>query len=320
MSDDGIFLTSGDDLKVLVQQPYASEQVLQRALADHPEVIAGPTTAGEEAGRLILVRREMGVPGVAGGPAVWSLDHLFLDAEGVPVVVEVKRSTDTRIRREVVGQMLDYAANGVKYWPVATLRASVEELAAAKGFTGEELVASLRTDIDADGYWQTVEANLAAGRIRMLFVADSLPPELVRIIEFLNEQMSPAEVLGVELRQYVGDGHTVYVPRVVGRTSAAVAAKVSSTGHLWTEDLLLEAARSRRSPSELSLIERLLEDVHRRGVRFGWGEGSPQAVSFRSSRSETRPKAPASAHTDRLMGMPIEDMFERRWPCELSRA
>jgi len=28
-------------------------------------------------------------------------------------VVEVKRGTDTRIRREVVGQMLDYAANAV---------------------------------------------------------------------------------------------------------------------------------------------------------------------------------------------------------------
>ena len=29
-----------------------------------------------------------------------------------PTLVEVKRSSDTRIRREVVGQMLDYAANG----------------------------------------------------------------------------------------------------------------------------------------------------------------------------------------------------------------
>jgi len=38
--------------------------------------------------------------------------------------------------------------------------------------------------------------------------------------------MSPAEVLGVELRQYLGqDGHAVLVPIVVGRTSAAVAAK-----------------------------------------------------------------------------------------------
>jgi hypothetical protein len=40
----------------------------------------------------------------------------------VPTLVEVKRRADTRIRREVVGQMLDYAANGVVYWPLEQLR------------------------------------------------------------------------------------------------------------------------------------------------------------------------------------------------------
>ena len=53
-----------------------------------------------------------------------------------------------------------------------------------------------------------METNLSVGRIRLLFVADALPAELVRIIEFLNEQMNPAEVLGVELRQYTGGRHT----------------------------------------------------------------------------------------------------------------
>jgi hypothetical protein len=44
----------------------------------------------------------------------------------VPTLVEVKRSSDTRIRREVVGQMLDYAANAVVYWPLERLRATFE--------------------------------------------------------------------------------------------------------------------------------------------------------------------------------------------------
>jgi hypothetical protein len=196
MSGDGIFLTSGSDLIVLNQQPYANEDVLQQALAEHPEVIAGPSTTGREGGELLLVRREMGVPATQGGGAIWSLDHLFLDADGVPVIVEVKRSSDTRIRREVVGQMLDYAANGVKYWPVPSLRAAVDEAAALDGKTGEEVVANLREGIDPEEFWKAVESNLVAGRIRMLFVADDLPSELVRIIEFLNEQMNPAESSG----------------------------------------------------------------------------------------------------------------------------
>jgi hypothetical protein len=278
MGSDGIFLKQGSELVVLTEQASATEEVLQKALAEHPEVIASPSTAGD-GGNLLLVKQEMGVPGTADGGSVWSLDHLFLDADGVPVVVEVKRSSDTRIRREVVGQMLDYAANGVKYWPVAALRAKVEERAAASKKTAEELVAALRPGIDPEEFWKAVEANLTSGRIRMLFVADALPPELVRIIEFLNEQMSPAEVLGVELRQYVGGNQTVYVPRIIGRTSAAVVNKQGSGGQLWDEDSFLGAARDRRGPAEVALIERLLADVHKRGHKLGWGKGATPGVS-----------------------------------------
>ena len=37
-------------------------------------------------------------------------------------LVECKRASDTRTRREVVAQMLDYAANGTQYWPIDRLR------------------------------------------------------------------------------------------------------------------------------------------------------------------------------------------------------
>lgn len=65
------------------------------------------------------------------------------------------------------------------------------------------------------------ESNLRAGRLRLLFVADVIPPELRRIIEFLNEQMGDTEVLGVEIRNYVGGDLRALVPRVVGLTEAA---------------------------------------------------------------------------------------------------
>lgn len=278
MTGDAIFLASGDDFVLLSQQPYETEDVLQRALAEHPEVLAGPTTSGAETGRLLLVKREMGVPGEEGGTSIWSLDHLFLDADAVPVIVEVKRSSDTRIRREVIGQMFDYAANGVKYWPVESLRAAVDESATGKGLTGEELIGSLRPGIDPEEFWRTVESNLISGRIRMVFVADELPGPVIRIIEFLNEQMNPAEVLGVELRQYVGSDHTVYVPRVVGRTSNAVAAKSAPGGKQWTRESFLEVAEERRTPEEVAFCTRLLDDATTRG-RLGWGKGATPGVS-----------------------------------------
>ena len=48
------------------------------------------------------VRFAFGIPGNEDGAGRWSVDHLFLDQDAIPTLVEVKRSTDTRIRREVV--------------------------------------------------------------------------------------------------------------------------------------------------------------------------------------------------------------------------
>jgi hypothetical protein len=74
---------------------------------------------------------------------------------------------------------------------------------------------------DAEALWQLVKTNLQAGRIRMLFVADHIPAELRRIVEFLNKQMNRAEMLALELRQFVGEGLRTIVPTVYGQTEEA---------------------------------------------------------------------------------------------------
>ena len=99
---------------------------MQKLLADHPDLLAGDQIDADEPRRWLLVTREMAVPGEQDGAGRWSLDHLFLDQDAIPMLIEVKRSTDTRIRREVIGQMLDYAANAVAYWPVEEIKARFE--------------------------------------------------------------------------------------------------------------------------------------------------------------------------------------------------
>ena len=108
----------------MVEMPYAVEDDFQRLLAEHPGLLAGDQFDREVPRKWLLVAREVAVASEQDGSGRWSLDHLFLDQDAVPTIVEVKRSVDTRIRREVVGQMLDYAANGTRYWPVEDLRAS----------------------------------------------------------------------------------------------------------------------------------------------------------------------------------------------------
>ena len=130
--------------------------------------------------RWLLVKREQGVPDKEDSASRWSVDHVFVDQDAVPTLVEVKRSTDTRIRREVVGQMLDYAANGVRYWPPSELRAAFEETQAALGVDPAVQIQELCRDsaLTLDEFFDRVEDNLRAGRIRMVFVADVIPDEL----------------------------------------------------------------------------------------------------------------------------------------------
>jgi hypothetical protein len=86
---------------------------------------------------------------LANGTGWWSADHLFLDQDGIPTIVEVKRQTDARLRREVVEPMLDYAANAVAYLPPAFIRSRFEGTCAKKEKDpDQELQDRLGQDID----------------------------------------------------------------------------------------------------------------------------------------------------------------------------
>ena len=230
-TEDFIFLTSGESNKLIkaTNTPYALEQDLQTLVAEHPELLLVGDTSEEGALRWMIVAPEAGIPDAESGGDRWWIDHMFLDQKGTPTFVEVKRSTDTRIRREVVGQMLEYAANALRYWPAGKLRALAEERSGDNANSRLiELLdlnpAALETD-RIEAFWQTVDENIREGRVRLLFVADELPKELRAIIEFMNKKMETVEVLGVELRQYAGEGVRALVPRIIGQTEATRIAK-----------------------------------------------------------------------------------------------
>ena len=274
----GIFLLRDDDQLVeMTERAYDSERLLQELLESHPALLSGDQIDPESPRRWLLVNRETSVPSQADGGGRWSLDHLFIDQDGIPTLIEVKRSTDARIRREVVGQMLDYAANAVVYWPVEALQAALRERCTRAGLDADQAVAAvLGPTGNADAFWQAVKTNLQAGRVRLVFVADVIPPELRRVVEFLNEQMDPAEVLALEVRQYVGPGVRSLVPRVLGRTEHAQQKKAVSSGgdgRQWDEASFFEAL-SERFPQDVRTARRLFEWGQGVASRMWYGKGS----------------------------------------------
>jgi len=266
---------SSEKLLELQQQEYEAEELLQRLLAAYPNLLAGDQMDEGAPRRWLLVCREASIPQDDRATGRLALDHLFLDQDAVPTLVEVKRSTDSRIRREVVGQMLDYAANAVRYFPVEMLQSRFEERCRAERLDAEnELVRFLGADGDVTTFWQNVKTNLQAGRIRMVFVADEIPHDLRRIVEFLNEQMDPAEVLAVEIRQYVATGLRTLVPRVIGQTAEAQQKKSPVARRQWDEASFFQQMQAHRSELETSGARRILQWARERRLEVPWGTGT----------------------------------------------
>ena len=202
----------------LAETPFALEAEIQQLVATWPEVLAGEAMTPAEPRRWLLVGDEVPVPDGAGG-ARWALDVLLIDQDARPTLVEVKRGSNPEVRREVLGQMLDYVAHAERYWPVATLRERCEAAHDGRegGFEGALAALLDEDEPDADAFWERVDANL-----RLLFVADGIPDELARVVEFLNRQMETVEVLAVDMRRFAGDRDAAtLVPRVIGRTARA---------------------------------------------------------------------------------------------------
>jgi hypothetical protein len=82
-----------------------------------------------------------------------------------------------------------------------------------------------------------------------------------------------AEVLGVEVRQYVGQGMKTLVPRVIGQTAAAEGRKDTSARQ-WDETSFFEDLTARTGLGEASAARAILDWARARGAKVRWGRGA----------------------------------------------
>ena len=271
----------------LRREAFSTEGELQRLIADNPHLLDGEQMRPGDARRWILVTREKGISETAGEAARWSVDHLLIDQDAVPTLVEVKRGSNPEIRRTIVGQMLEYAAHAQQTWTAAEIRLAFEQSAEARESNpAVELAKLLGSDEDEDvvedAFWQRVETNLRASRLRLLFVADEIPDPLERVAGFLNSQMPGIEVLAVEIKQYRKGETQTLVPRVLGRLAKTESSGRSVRGtrqKVDRETFLAELAEERQREA----VARLLDTAQGQGAILGWGA---VGLSIRVKNSE----------------------------------
>ena len=272
-------VNNDNELEPMEERRFVSEDDLQRLLADHPELLDGEQVRPDDPRRWILISREMGVAERPEESPRWSLDHLLVDQDAVPTLVEVKRGSNTEIRRTIVGQLLEYAAHASDTWTVDIMRdryiASCEEVDADSAARLRDLL--LSEDADVDDFFTEVAKNLAARRMRLLFVADEIPDSLQRIVEFLNHQMPTIEVLAVEIKQYSGAARRTLVPRVIGRIAGSPDNKPgNSRRRPYNRESFLAAFQE---SADRAIAGKLLDAAIAVGAALTWGSSG---VSLRA--------------------------------------
>lgn len=255
---------------------------LQLLLENNPNLLPGDQIDPEKPRRWLLVKSEMPVQHPETGEKWWSVDDFFVDQSGIPTFVECKRFKDTRSRREVVAQMIEYAANGHYYWTKSMIREYLTATALEKGIDLEEAIRALQPEfgLDVESFLEAVEYNLRQGQIRLVFFLEEAPRELKSIVEFLNNQMERTEVLIVEAFQFEKNGVRIVVPTLFGYQEEARLIKKavtfsSRTRNQWDAESFFEDAEKRLSEADADRIRSMYKFLARNDqfvMRWGIGK------------------------------------------------
>jgi len=188
------------------------------------------------------------------------VDLLLATPLGDLVIVECKLWRNPQARREVVGQILDYAKDiarlSYQEFEAAVLKATpapgaAEDQSLYARASGEHPARDEHIFIDA------VSRNLRRGRFLLLLVGDGIHEGVETMTEFLQQHAGLHFTLGlVEMAVFQGEGKSVFVqPRILARTTMiqrGVVAFVDDKIAIGAPDQLTAAATIPATPTTLS--------------------------------------------------------------------
>lgn len=148
------------------------------------------------------------------------VDNFLITPSGLPVLVECKLWRNPEARREVVGQILDYA-KVLSRWSFSDLQ---REVSIRTGKGPDALLDLVRTadpKIDEIRFTDAVTINLRRGRFLLLILGDGIREDVEAIASYLQAHAGLHFTFGlVEFPIFrLPDGERLVTPRVVARTN-----------------------------------------------------------------------------------------------------
>lgn len=213
-------LHKGELTKVQVEG-FHSEDELVALIEKYPEIIPSKEIVGEETAddfslHFMVLKREAGV-------APGSIDLLLLDNQAIPTVIEAKLHANREIRRTVIGQGLEYVAD-----LVTKTAQDLLEIVGTDSFDLTPVRDYIDEQEDEETFMTQLNNNLSQGAIRLIILADELPQETRKVIEFLNSY-SNLMVFGMEVKQIIADNERrIIIVDLVGPSEKDRAQKTTN--------------------------------------------------------------------------------------------
>lgn len=200
-------------------------------------------------------------------------DLVGVETSGRPIIIEVKLAQNNEARRAVVSQILAYAAS-----LHGTTRERLEErfgsnLKARGHESLEDAVSAIEGGaFDADEFTDSLDEHLREGRFRLVFVLDSVPPELMTLVAYLEHVTDKLVIDLVAVNAFDIGGSSVVLPQRVTPERHEVTVERTrrqDSGTLYAGSERFEATISSVSDESQARLRRLLQwarDLERQGL------------------------------------------------------
>lgn len=227
----------------------------------------------------MLVAQPSLVPGVSRGAmavrefstAVGPVDVVVLDEDGSLTIVECKLASNVQIRREIVGQVLDYAS----YLWQMPVDEFIERWSRRGGpALGDHVTGATR---------EQLAAALDAGAFTVVLAVDTINPNLRRIVEYLNEHTADElRVVALELRRARHGDVDLLIPASFGADAAQRKTETStpgaSRGTRWAVADVMDAVAAERTETADALALLLEATASMGAAVVGTKASSPSLV------------------------------------------
>jgi hypothetical protein len=201
-----IWQNDGSGWKLLSPTGFPKEAALHRLVSEAPQLLP---LAGSP--QLVVLGREVSL-------GTGRTDILAVETTGRAVVMEVKLAQNAEARRAVVAQVLAYAAY-LHGMAIADLEQNTLALHLSQAGHASIADAVLASDqqgaFSREAFLRALEESLRHGRFRLVLVLDAAPPELVRLVGYLQAVSDKLLIDLITVAAYRVNGSEIIVPQRV---------------------------------------------------------------------------------------------------------